>query len=199
MRALASLCFLGLVPVGHAQELNNTFYAGAGVGSFSYAEDLTAIDPEFSEFSDYSFTAWKLYGGFNFNQYVGVEGSYWSSGNFSENVVGQDPFFGNFSMSTVLDFRSFSVRGMGYFPLPRGALFGGLGYFEATSDLQFSAVLEDCCEDEFFASTDPFSGFTGQFGAQWSVSSLVLRLEYEWWDIEGGNASVFAVGASWRF
>lgn len=198
MRALASLCFLGLTSVAHAQEPTNTFYAGAGLGSFTYTEDLSVIDPEFRSFSNFSTTAWKIYGGFSFNQYLGVEGGYWSSGAITDQVYGTDPFFGPFSMNALIDFRSLSLRGMGYLPMSWGTLFGGLGYYDADNDLTYTAFLE-CCDDEFYRSVDPFSGFTGQFGAQWSFSSFALRAEYEWWDIEGGDAWAFGVGAFWRF
>ena len=196
--ATVSLYCLAAISAGHAQELTNTFYVGGGLGTFSYSEDLSPIDPELSNFSGLSAFAWKIYGGVNFNEYFGVEGTYLNSGQFSQRVYGTDPSFGAFDMTATLDFRSLSLRGMGYFPIPWGALFGGLGYFDAYSDLYFTAFL-DCCETEFYSSSDRFSGFTGQLGAQWSVSSLVLRAEYEWWDVEGGDASVFMVDASWRF
>lgn len=197
-RLPATLSMLGVVSVGHSQEVANTFYIGGGLGSFFYSEDLTPIDPELNDFSDISFPTWKIYGGFNFNEYFGIEGTYWNSGTFSEQAYGVDPSFGPFRMDAKVDFRSVSLKGMGYLPIPSGALFAGIGHFEADSDLVFTALL-DCCDNEFYSSSALFSGAIGQIGAQWNISSIVLRAEYEWWDIDGVDAAAFSVGASWRF
>ena len=45
-------------------------------------------------------------------------------------------------------------------------------------------------------STD---GATFLGGIQLDFSSLSLRLEYEWWDIDGADSDQLGVGLHWRF
>jgi hypothetical protein len=198
MKLLTSLFLLiGVLSVGYTQEPVKPFYAGVGLGAMDYEEDLTIIDPELASFSD-STRAWKVYGGYNFNRYFGVEGSYMRSGDSSGVASGADPIDGDFALSAKADFRGYSVKAMGYLPLSWGMLFGGLGHYQNRSDLSFAASF-DCCEAELLSSSDRFHGFTGQVGTQWNLGSVILRVEYEWWHFSEGGASVLGLGAQWEF
>lgn len=197
MKLLTSLLLFSLLSTAYAQEPADPFYVGMSLGVMDYEEDLTIIDPELASFSD-STTAWKVYGGYNINRYLGIEGSYMRSGDGSGDAFGTDPIAGDFSLGAKADFRGYSVKAVGYLPMSWGLLFGGIGHYENKSDLRFTASF-DCCEAELLTSSDRFDGFTGEFGAQWNYGSVVLRAEYEWWHFHEGGASVLGMGAHWQF
>ncbi len=58
------------MPVSYAENDNRGFYIGAGAGE---AEQKDACDDAFGSCDDDDF-AWKVFGGYKFNQYFGVEG-----------------------------------------------------------------------------------------------------------------------------
>ena len=47
------------------------------------------------------------------------------------------------------------------------------------------------------SSSEDGATFIG--GIQWDFSSVSLRLEYEWWDVDDADATLLGVGLHWRF
>lgn len=219
MRMLTTLVLLGLLGNANAQEsfsirnlcthgpgcvrLLEPVYFGFSVGSMKYKEDLTVLnDPEsrgvsLPSFND-SMTAWKIYGGYRFNDYFGLEGSYMMTDDAAGSASGNNAIDGNFSLGATADFRGYSFKAMGYLPTSWGNFFAGIGHFENRSDLSFSASY-DAFDPETIRSSDRFAGLTSNIGAQWKLDSVILRGEYEYWDFSEGSASFLNLGALWEF
>ena len=198
MRMLTLLFLFSLVSVGYAQEPPaEPFYAGFSVATMRYKEDMTVIDPELASFKD-STTAWKIYGGYLFNDHFGLEASYIKSDDSSGSASGNNSIDGDFSLGAKADFRGYSLKAMGFLPTSWGKLYAGVGFYDNRSDLSFTASFDNG-ESEFIRSTDHFSDITTQVGAEWDLDYVVLRGEYEWWDFREGGASVLGLGLQWKF
>lgn len=196
MRALAIIGFMLLATPALAQpELGG--YVGVGFGSFDYEDDVSGVGPVLASFSDTT-SSWKIYGGFNFSDHLGVEVSYGANEEMVENVALVDPFLGNISGTFDLRFTTNAIRAVGYLPFSWGSLLGGIGYFETSADLDLD-LLTDCCGPIMVGDTVRDDGTTVVLGAQWRLSRVDLRLEYEWWDISEADASTIGVGAALRF
>ncbi|NNC64978.1 MAG: hypothetical protein HKN84_09355 [Gammaproteobacteria bacterium] len=207
MRLITSLFLLGFLSSANAEgpdpfmywsELPKPYYFGVGVGTMDYEEDLTVIDGGLASFND-SMATWKLYGGFKFNNYFGVEGSYMKSDDAAGSASGYNPIDGDVTVGATADFRGYSIKAMGFLPTSWGNLFAGIGHYENASDLSFAASFENFEEAELIRSSDRFAGLTGDIGAQWHLDSVILRAAYEYWDFREGNASVLTIGALWEF
>jgi opacity protein-like surface antigen len=82
-----------------------------------------------------------------------------------------------------------TVRGLGHF----GPFFAGAGYFDA--DATAFAQLGSFRAEES-ASED---GLTAVLGLQWDFSSVSLRVEYEWFDVDDADVSELGIGLHYRF
>jgi hypothetical protein len=204
MRFLTAILLLGLLCNANAQEpLAEPFYFGFSVGTMNYKEDLTALnDPEPRGVSlasiDDSMTTWKIYGGYKFNDYFGLEGSYMKADDAAGSVAGNNAIDGDYTSAATADFRGYSFKAMGFLPTSWGNLFAGIGHFENHSDLSFSTSF-DAFDPETIRSSDRFAGLTANIGAQWKLDSVILRAAYEHWDFSEGGASVLNLGALWEF
>jgi OOP family OmpA-OmpF porin len=178
-------------------------YFGFSVGTMAYKEDLTVLnDPEsrgvdLASFDD-SMTTWKVYGGYRFNDHFGLEGSYMKADDAAGSASGNNAIDGDYTVGATADFRSYSLKAMGYLPTSWGNLFAGIGGYEGRSDLSFSASF-DAFDPETIRSSDGFAGLTGNIGAQWHLDSVILRAEYEYSDFSEGSASALNLGAVWEF
>jgi opacity protein-like surface antigen len=143
-------------------------------------------------------TTWKVYGGYRFNDHFGLEGSYMKADDAAGSASGNNAIDGDYTVGATADFRSYSLKAMGYLPTSWGNLFAGIGGYEGRSDLSFSASF-DAFDPETIRSSDGFAGLTGNIGAQWHLDSVILRAEYEYSDFSEGSASALNLGAVWEF
>jgi opacity protein-like surface antigen len=173
MRALLVVAAVGCCGTSLAQEVMPSGYIGFGLGDFDYEESE-------SDFGDSS-TARKLYGGYRFDDTWAFEGSYEDIDTIRESAPGivvgiDDP--------TVI-----TLRGLAHF----GPVFVGAGYFDADA----TAFVElGSFRAEESASED---GLLALIGFQWDFSSVSLRVEYDWFDIDDADAAEIAVGLHYRF
>ncbi len=196
MRIFVPLLLCGFVSLSQAQDVDARYYAGVGLGTFDYGEDLSAIDPQLSSFSDTT-SAWKIFGGYTFSDNFGIEGSYGVTGALSQGISGTDPILGNFSLTADTDLTIFAVRAMGYHAYSWGSVFGGAGYFSGDADTTVALSIAGFASEISDSSSE--NGFTGLLGVQWDLSLLTLRLEYEWLDVDNADASTLGVSAHWTF
>jgi len=190
--------FILLALVGLPAFAQEGVFVGLGLGSFDYADSTS--DPFFGKRSD-TVSSYKFFGGFEFNDHVAIEIGYGSSQDIQESVSGTDSSLGNFTSSTSTAFTSTTFKIVGQFPLDWGVLIGGLGYFDADTDVKLQFISDAGSFNADGSLTD--NGLMAMLGVEWRFGRFGLgygvRLEYEWWDVTDADASTIGVGISYRF
>jgi OmpA-OmpF porin, OOP family len=155
------------------------FYLGASVGKAS----VEVSDADF----DNSDTAFKIFGGYAFNEYFGVELAWFDGGT-------PDERFGAGVVEVELSGLNASVVGR----VPLGdtfALFGKVGF--ASYDAEISARVNGTTIFSEEGSDEDLSyGIGGEFRFG---QSFGLRAEYEMVDASGAEFNLLSVGGVFRF
>ncbi len=135
---------------------------------------------------DDSAVGFKLYGGYKFNNWFGVEGAYLNTSDFTQEATISSP-----KLDT--SYSGFMVSAVGYVPLPGDEVevYGKVGFFDFDQDLAISdANFQSGSED----------GATAGVGAAIAIAdNLGIRAEYEWFDIESGDFWSVNLGLEYRF
>jgi OOP family OmpA-OmpF porin len=172
----AGLLVIGLssAPGAHAEERTG-IYVGTSIGEATN---------EVEEFKG-SDTAFKLYGGYAFNDYFGVEVAYVDAGTQSDNV---GPLHIENESSGII------ASALVHLPIgERFSLFGKLGY--AFYDAASKARLGDRVVSESESDED----LTYGVGLELAVAGgLGLRAEYEVIDVSEGDFDVVSAGVLYR-
>ena len=222
MLRVASLFFLLLVSLqAVAQQRGLGVYAGISIGNFQFEEDQgpisVVVDDTLADEIvggatqrigipsrlDDSELAWKLFGGWNVTPNLGIEVSYGRASDLTSTwsqQVGDVTVSAN--LSTNIDIGT--ARVMGYLPFRLGAVFGGLGYFNAETSSTQNVGLTVAGGGGVLntvnlggSATD--SGPTAIVGLQWRLPLLMLRADYELMDMNAGRAATVNVGVSVGF
>ena len=218
----ACLFFLLLISLhASAQQRGLGVYAGVGVGNFQFEDDQGPISVEVDDSLvdeivvgatqrigipsrlDDSELAWKIFGGWNVTRNLGIEVSYGRASELTSTYseqVGDVTVSAN--LSTNIDIAT--ARVMGYLPFRVGAIFGGLGYFNAeTSSTQnvglTVAGAGSVLNEVKLGGSATDSGPTAIVGLQWRLPLVVLRADYELMDMNAGRAATVNVGVSLGF
>ena len=174
-----------------AQEQTETkgFYLGAGVGQFNAGiDDVNQIDNAVSKWKADD-TAYKIFGGYRFNPFLGVELDYLNLGKPSGKVVP------GFNVDSAVD--GWAPYVVGTVPLGRYVeLFGRVGYYfyDATT-----AVTDTLDNRVAFKEDSSSLAWGGGVGANIG-EKLNLRFEYERYDLKGlDDSDALWLTAGWRF
>ncbi len=159
-------------------------YVGIGLGAFAYE-----IRADGQTFFDTTTSLSKLFGGFRITRHWRFEFSYEFSGSTTEPGLPAsvaDDFAipglpGPLTASTTARLEIATVRGLRDFRNDWGTWFIGAGVSGAAVDTTFAISGAGPISADIHTSKN---GLTLATGAEWSWSSLVLRLEYEWWDAD---------------
>jgi Outer membrane protein beta-barrel domain len=181
--ALNGLAVLGLLAGASAYaEQAPGFYAGVGIGQATVQVD----DVDFDD----SDTAFKVFGGYNFNDNFAAEVTYFDGGAPSEDF----DLGGGFSGSVEAEFTGLNFSAVGRIPVSESfAIFGKLGY--ASYDVKATARIEDISE----SASDSGNDLSYGVGAAFSFGQFDLRGEYEAVDVDGGAFNVLSVSGLFRF
>jgi len=175
----ASIALLALP----AAAADNGFYLGASVGQSDIKIDQDFEDIDFSGGA----TSFKVFGGFRFITFLGVEGSYVDLGapsEFNEVIDG----------NIETDIAGFDGFVVGYLPLGIADIFvkAGVIAWDASISGQIGGVTERQSED----GTDPAYGI----GFQLRFKSFAVRAEFEYFDIDGAKyVYMYSLGGSYTF
>jgi hypothetical protein len=184
---------------GSLAEAQESIYVGLGFGQFSYEEEF--LDPVFGTVSD-SVASWKLFGGFEVNDYLALEVSYGVDDSIEQSGSATILPFGDITAQLDIDLKKTSFKAVGRLPFDSFVLLGGLGYFSASGDFAEYAVIE-CCGTETAAGSFEDDGMMAQFGVEWRFgrfgTSYGIRLEYEWWDLSGVDSSTLGLAFTYGF
>jgi OOP family OmpA-OmpF porin len=189
--ALNGLALLGLLTSTTVlAEIQPGFYVGAGVGSATLELDA---DPELDGFKfDADDTAFKVFGGYNFNRYFAVEATYFDGGKPEETIISGPG--GRATIDVGLSGLIASAVGR----LPIGDAFsvhGKLGFASYTADIKGrvngDVVASDDGNDEDLAYG---------IGAALNIGpAFELRAEYEAVAISDGDFNMLSVSGLYRF
>lgn len=222
MLRAASLFFLLLASLqAAAQQRGLGVYAGIGIGNFQFEEDQgpisVVVDDTLADEIvggatqrigipsrlDDSELAWKLFGGWNVTPNLGIEVSYGRASELTSTYserVGDVTVSAN--LSTNIDIGT--ARVMGFLPFRLGAVFGGLGYFNAETSSTQNVGLTVAggggvpnTVNLGGSATD--SGPTAIVGLQWRLPLFILRADYELMDMNAGRAATVNVGLAVGF
>lgn len=189
--ALNGLALLGLLASTNVlAEIQPGFYAGVGLGSATIELDA---DPTLDDFKfDSDDTAFKVFGGYNINQYFAAEAAYFDGGEPEETVVRGPGVNGTVGLGTT----GLIASVLGRIPLGEiFSLYGKLGL--ASYEVEGKGRLNgDVIIEETGTEDDVAYGF----GAAVSVgASFELRAEYESISISDGDFTLLTVNGLFRF
>ena len=153
-----------------AQDDQDGAYIGLGIGDFSSSIDDINFDEDES--------ALKLFGGYRFNQFLGVQLDYYDLGKSAS---------GAFGFETM----GYAARVEGTLPLAFVELFATAGLLYSSVEAEFNGV-------EFLDESDNDPVYSVGIGFE-IAERLVLRLEYEIIDIETfDDSEALWFTAAWR-
>lgn len=147
---------------------------------------LTSYEIDGDVFDDEAVGA-KLSVQYRINRYIGIEASWLDSGSFSEDTDPANPGGG-----VDIDLDGLSLHAVGYLPMSSDdiQLYGKAGIYDFEQDL----------DTDTGSSGRSASGLTLGAGTQIAVSDKVsLRLEGDWFDIDGGEFWTVSLGVNWHF
>lgn len=189
--ALNGLAMLGLLASTSAlAEIQPGFYAGVGLGTAAIELDADSALDDFKFDSDD--TAFRVFGGYNFNQYFAIEATYFDGGEPEETVISGPGVNGTVGLGTTGLITSMLGR------LPLGevfSLYGKLGF--ASYDVEGKGRVNGDVVYELDGSDEDVAygvGAAFNFG-----SSFELRGEYESISISGGDFTLLTVNGLFRF
>lgn len=163
------------------------FYGGIGAGA-----SRTDIDTGIAGSTDKKDTAWKLFGGYQFNKNIAIEGGYVDLGKASVTGPG--------GMAT-LDSKAWQVGAVGSLPLSQQfALTGKLGIARTSTDGSGSIGGAP------FAGSDHNTAPTYGLGMRYDLTQTVaLRGDWDRYRLSNGgvggksDSDLFTVGAQFKF
>lgn len=162
---------------------DNGFYLGASVGQSDIKIDQDLEDIDFSGGA----MSYKVFGGFRFITFLGVEGSYVDLGSPSDFVEAIDGTI----ETDVTGYDGFVV---GYLPLGIADIFAKAGVI--AWDASISGQVGGASERQSDDGTDPAYGI----GIQFRIKSIAIRAEFEYFDIEGAKyVYMYSIGGSFTF
>jgi OOP family OmpA-OmpF porin len=183
--AISGLAAMGLMmsAAAHA-EREPGFYVGAGVGSGTLDFDQNDFTVAGVDDSD---TAFKVYAGYTFNEFISVEAAYIDAGQPTEKING---------VSLQYDLSAVNVSVIGHLPLTESfELFGkaGLASYDYDAVLSFNGLTVDGGDD---SDQDVSYGF----GATYSFAGpFEIRGEYEFIEIDSGSYDVVSLSGVYKF
>jgi opacity protein-like surface antigen len=138
---------------------------------------------------DDSSVGFKIFAQYRFNSWLGAEGAYYNSSDFSGDTT---PGAGGGEADT--SYKGFSIDAIGYIPLPgdRFDLFLKAGYVDFTN-----VTLKIDGAD---VNTGTEDGLTLGFGASVRATDVIgIRVEFDWYDTNAADLWSMNLGAEYRF
>ena len=164
-------------------------YMGFSVGSFSFAEDEDLLDD--------SATAYRVMGGYRFNDHFAVEGGWEKTGDVEESFSEVIPPFGTVTLNIGADFEILTVKALGFIPFEKVSLLGGVGYFDADANIWASGTALGISQQASDQSSEDGAMLVG--GLEFNLERVDIRAELEWFDVEDAEASGINVGVLFHF
>ena len=163
-----------------AQSADNGIFLGGSVGAAGVKADDSFDVSNFDY--DAGSTGYKLIAGWRFLEWLAVEADYVDLGSGDDKVQG---------IELETDINGVSLSALGFLPLGPVDLMARVGAIDWSADLRAPG---------FGSISDDGTDFTWGVGAQFRVSSLAIRAEYEQFDIADANTvDMISMGVTWTF
>ena len=173
--------FLMFACVANAADDAAQWRIGASIDYSDYERDDHQINDSGSGF--------KFFGQYRFNSWLGAEGAYYVSPDFSGDVT---PLSGGGETDT--SYQGLTLHGIGYIPIPgeRFDVYIKAGYYNFFDvKLQIDGVTTDTGSED---------GLALGFGSSVQATDQVgVRLEFDWYDIGGAELRTVGIGLEYRF
>ena len=161
----------GLVTTS-AVEADVNAYMGLGIGTADYNDSLWSIEDDAND------TGWKIFGGYQFNRYFGLESAWVDLGKVT---------FWNASIDT----KGLAIDGVGSIPIgPAFFVSGKLGVFLWDQETRIGTSHDD------ETGTDLVWGYG--FGARFFNNQLGVRVEWERYESDN-DADFISLSTSYHF
>jgi OmpA-OmpF porin, OOP family len=186
--ALNGLALLGLLASSTVlAETQPGFYAGAGVGKATIE-----LDDEDGFGFDADDTAFKVFGGYNFNQYFAIEAAYFDGGAPEETVISVPGARGTIEVGTT----GLIASVLGRVPLgDMFSLYGKLGFASYDAEIK-GRVNGNVVIEEDGSDDDVAYGVGAAFNLG---ASFELRAEYEAISLSDGDFNMLTVNGLFKF
>ncbi|HEX2494654.1 MAG TPA: porin family protein [Steroidobacter sp.] len=183
---LSGLAVLGLMAGVTAQaEVQPGFYAGAGVGQSSIHTD---------ELDD-SDTSFKVFGGYTFNEFLGVELAYFDGGSIEASI----PSIFN-DASIEAEVAGFTTAAVGRLPLSETfAVYGKLGLALSDAEVTVRYTGSPNFPGGSFSTKESSEDVMYGIGAAFDFGRFEVRGEYEVFDVSDGDFSMLSLTGFFRF
>jgi OOP family OmpA-OmpF porin len=165
---------------------DNGFYLGASVGQTQLEIDELGEDIDTVDFSGDDM-AYKVFAGFRFLTFLGVEGSYRDFGAPEDEVA-------ELEGTVTADLTAYDLAAVGFLPLGIADIFAkaGMAAWDAELNLDAGTISDSVTDD----GEDPFYGL----GFQLRFKSFAVRAEIEYFDVEGVDGLyMYSLGGSYTF
>ena len=176
-----------LLALGSANAGEQGFYVGLGAGQATLE---LPEDPDYS--FDESETAYKVFGGYNWDLgtiNLGIEAAY---ANLGEPEIGDSTAFLGFETT------GFQAWGLAAFELGAVDLYGKLGVFAWDVEARIGGT--DVDPELRFTDSDSDVDVGYGLGGRWNLGRFAIRLELEGFDIpDTSNIYMWTLGASYTF
>lgn len=148
-------------------------------------------------------TTWKIFGGYQFNKFFGLEGGYVDLGKAEASGSITDPVFGTFSGTA--EFETWGVFFSAVGTLPIGQSFGifgkvGAAYTDSEATLTGTSSL---LGSGTLSESDNGTDLTYGVGANFNIQNFSIRVEWERFQNAGGDfeadVDLISAGFSYKF
>jgi hypothetical protein len=191
--AIASLFVLGSAPA------DAEFYAGGSIGEGT-VEASDSIEGEDFDFES-SDTALKVFGGYMFNDYFGIEVAYLDMGALDDDLRFDGGEFGELRAGVDADLTGFSGQLVGQYPIGPVDLFAKVGMVMYDIDGDLDIVDVDTGERLFSESvSEDGNELIYGVGARYNFGQIGARIEYEAIDADDiDDAYMWSIGIEYSF
>ncbi|UCG72692.1 MAG: outer membrane beta-barrel protein [Chromatiales bacterium] len=153
---------------------------GGGAAFSDFEDDDGIIDDNQVGFA--------LFGQYQFNKWVGIEGGYLNTGDF-EGRIGT----GSSQEKLDLSFRGFHIAGVVYAPLNQDDIdvYAKVGFFDFDTDLSSNGAIDSSGhQDGAMAGAGAVVNIADQWG---------IRAEFDWFDTENSDFWTAILGVEYQF
>ena len=171
LAAILAASTIMLVPAAFAE-----FYVGGAIGQARINERVDGV-----RVKDDS-TSWRIYGGYDFNEYIGIEGGYLDIGEISDTVQ---------AVRIRAEADGWTVAAVGNLPLSeRWSVHAKAGYYFWDGRASAAGVVSND------SGSDPFVGL----GVAYNLSdNAEINLGVDYYNVDDLEPLIGAIGFSFRF
>jgi OOP family OmpA-OmpF porin len=168
-------------------------YAGGSIGQANYSIDCSGN-------CDKTDIGFKLFGGYMFTPYIGVEADY---GWYGTAKINTNRLVNGTATNIVAEAKSDGFSGwvVGQFPIDQFRLFGKLGFARMNTDVNASTATG---LPYTLSNNDPSFQFAWGLGGTWMLDKNIgFRAEYEArklkWESQNNTLGFWSIGAQYHF